>query len=81
MQDSPKEPVSLEVKKINRALARTLFRQQWKQENPEGSVEDSKAAYKDVKGDYVKAARKIRKRLAKSGVEMAYVGKPEGDEA
>lgn len=68
--DTQKKNVSPESKKITLALARVLFRRDWKQENPNASADARKAAFKESRKEYMQAARRLRNQLAKNGVSM-----------
>lgn len=71
---------SAEGRKLNLRLARFLFRQAWTAENPSGSPEERKAAFKEAQSDYLKQARKMKKQLQKAGVELSLaVADPEAD--
>lgn len=75
MQDEPKKKQATpEAKRATRALAHALFRQEWKKTNPKATAAERKAAFAAVKKDYLKAARGLRNRLAKSGVALTVTG-------
>ena len=83
MQDTITDAEKAEKKRIARLLARTLFNQNWSEQNPEGSAEDRKAAYKEVQADQVKAARKLQRVLENRGVVMSLTAEAaaKGDDA
>ncbi len=59
-------------RKLNMTLARVLFSELWNAENPEGSKEDRKAAFKQVQNEYLEKARGLRKKLKKNGVLISF---------
>jgi len=67
MQDAVKET----NRKLAQVLARTMFRQDWAEENPDGATEDFKEAYQDAKTDQLKQARRLMRALERRGVVLS----------
>jgi len=54
----------------NRDLARALLRTQLRQDNPQATVEDFRAAWKEHKGAYQGQARRVLRRLDRAGLTL-----------
>ena len=62
-----------EKRKITRYLARALYRQYSKASDADGTKDERKAGYGDVRSEYRKLARKVLKSLERRGVRMTLV--------
>lgn len=71
MTDAAVDPIKAENRKITKRLATVLFNQKWAQENPEGSEEERKAAFKDAREENLKVARNLRTRLKRNGISLS----------
>ena len=62
---------------VVRAVARALFNQTWREENPDADREARKAAWAKARGDEVKKARKLVRALERAGVALTLTPKAE----
>jgi len=60
---------------IAKAMARIMWSQQWRADNPDGDAETRRAAWQEVRAEETKKARKLIKSLESSGITMAMVAK------
>ena len=60
---------------IAKTVARVLWSQQWRAENPDSDAETRRAVWKEVRAEEIKKTRKLIKSLENSGVTMAMVAR------
>jgi len=66
----PTDSEKPEKRKIIRLMARGMFKQAWKDEKPNASAEERKAAFEKARPEQRKSAKRLYRFLEKNGIEM-----------
>lgn len=59
-----------EIAEIARTLGKILWDREFRQANPQASVEDRRAAWQAARKDYVKMGRQVAMRMQRAGLDI-----------